>query len=338
MRSQATQERHQAFKQALWDVLVKVTGNKSVPAQPEVQALFLRATQLVQQYRYQELLSSEQSKPEKPVFTEELVDTLPEAEPTHKLLVQFAKEALNRHLTQLGIPVWGRERPATLVWLAVEEHQKPRYLMSGNTESKPKARLEAIASLRGLPILLPLMDFEDRSNVRFADIRGNFSKPVLDGSMRYGVESVLTGVLVQDPKGRWIAQWTVYRNGQANTWRTASPELDENLLSGIQGVAGVLAAELGTGGFGAQEDKVALMVHDIRSLQDYARVVDYLSNLSVVEAVQVSQVNEDKLRLDLQIKGSRRDLERGISQGGVLVAALQAATAEADLLNYSFLH
>ena len=49
---QSKAERDKGFASALWDVLVKVTGDRSVPSRPELQVLFQRAPSLVQQYSY----------------------------------------------------------------------------------------------------------------------------------------------------------------------------------------------------------------------------------------------------------------------------------------------
>ena len=174
---QTDDERRKAFAGALWDVLVKVTGDRSVPSRPEVQALFRRADKLVQQFQYREIeapVEADVAEPGEQVdslsFDVDVnVDTGAESGgPTHVLWIQFAPETVERHLSRLGIPLWGKERPETLVWLAVEDGRQ-RYLLSTSTDSDVHGELLSVAAQRGVPVLLPVMDVADRRAVRFAD-------------------------------------------------------------------------------------------------------------------------------------------------------------------------
>ena len=90
-RSEASQAA--AFEAALKIVLVRVTGRRAAEEDPALAPLVANARRYVQQYR---------------------------AAPDNQLWVAFDSAAIDRWLTQNDQPIWGRERPSTYVWLAVQ--------------------------------------------------------------------------------------------------------------------------------------------------------------------------------------------------------------------------
>ena len=59
-----------------------------------------------------------------------------------------------------------------------------------------------------MPVVVPLMDLTDRSNVSIAEVWGNFSQPVEQASLRYEAERVITARLFQPPfSNSWQLDW-----------------------------------------------------------------------------------------------------------------------------------
>lgn len=347
---QSDDERRKAFATALWDVLVKVTGDRTVPARPEVQGLFRQAGKLVQQYRYQAIetpSAGEAAQGATQVDTFDLdsggalnVDTGADpGAPTHLLWIQFAPETVKKQLSRLGIALWSKERPETLVWLAVEDARQ-RYLLGANSNTEVRAALMAAAAQRGVPLILPVMDVADRRNVRFADLRGNFVQPVWSASRRYGVDSILAGNLTRTVNGNWQAQWTLHRRGRTSSWRVQSEEMAPGLLSGVEGVGSVLSRELAVAYFSSNDaGSTRLTIHDVDGVADYTQVVRYLRGLSLVEEVMVERVNNGRLTVALQLRGDPEDLRRSIALGNTLVALREAVDGENPqrVLQYAYL-
>ena len=93
--------RIEAFRTALSQTIVRVTGDQAALGGEPARALLEDPARLVQQYRY---------------FTEPSV-----SQPALKLWVRFDGDAIRRSLQTQGMSYWGGERPDTLVWLAVED-------------------------------------------------------------------------------------------------------------------------------------------------------------------------------------------------------------------------
>ncbi len=82
-----------AFQNAMRTVLIRVTGRRNADEDPALSSLVSNARRYVQQYR---------------------------AGADGQLWVAFDGPAIERWLTQNGQPLWGHERPTTLMLVAVQ--------------------------------------------------------------------------------------------------------------------------------------------------------------------------------------------------------------------------
>jgi uncharacterized protein len=292
---QSAPEREQALRKALAEVLVKVSGDRAAPRRaPQVME---GAGRYVQQYGYRTAAQ-------------------PGAE--LQLWARFDAAAVDRALQQAGLPVWGRVRPTALVWLAVESGQQ-RYLLGADEPSQERAALEAAAERRGLPVLLPLLDLEDQGALKFADVWGGFGDMIMRASARYQTEAVLVGRLHRAAAGTWSARWTLYGAGASAHWE-AQGSAEEAIGEGVDGLADALAARFAGPAGEREQVRLTVAVTHIDSLAGYARAERHLRGLGPVAAVQVAQVEPDRITFELQVRGGRAALEQAISLGGALAA------------------
>jgi len=300
--SQQPGERNAAMKTALARVLVRVTGQRSLPEQGPARSMLEDPNRFVQQYRY---------------------FTVPDSKPPRLMLrVRFDGDGIRRALRQQGVSYWGgSERPDTLIWLAVEE-QGRRTIVSAQDSSAAYEQLQQAARQRGVPLLFPLMDLEDQSRVRFGDIWGGFFDQVLVASDRYNPQAVLIGRLNRGQSGNWMARWDMQVSGKRSSWSDSNIQLDKLLQAGIDNVADNLASSLAVTGSGADGSRVKITVEDINTLTAYARVNDYLSSLTAVRQLQVEQVFGSTVTYGLQLNGSLSGLTRTIAIGTVLESSM----------------
>ena len=300
--SQQPGERTAAMKTALARVLVRVTGQRSLPEQGPARSMLEDPNRFVQQYRY---------------------FTVPDSKPPRLMLrVRFDGDGIRQALRQQGASYWGgSERPDTLIWLAVEE-QGRRTIVSAEDSSVAYGQIQQAARQRGVPLLFPLMDLEDQSRVRFGDIWGGFFDQVLAASDRYNPQAVLIGRLNRGQSGSWMARWDLQVAGKKSSWSDSNIQLDKLLQAGIDNVADKLASSLAVTGLGADGSRVKITVEDINTLGAYARVNDYLSSLTTVRQLQVEQVSGSTVTYGLQLNGSLQGLTRTIAIGTVLESSM----------------
>lgn len=161
-----------AFTSALAQVLVRVTGQRDVGADEALVGLLARPRALVRQWSY----------------TRE------------GLWVEFDSALVARELRAVERPVWGTERPRVLIWLAIDDGERPAFVLGEQYSAWPpqlesieeddqeawpawpgpvaparlpvdgfpdamRELLDEIAVVRGLPLALPVMDLADRVRV-----------------------------------------------------------------------------------------------------------------------------------------------------------------------------
>lgn len=313
---QSDAARDEALRHALAEVLVRVTGDTAVAQAPGAAPLLGNARRYVGQFSYERRL------PE---------DAEPGSEPRLFLQARFDGAALEQAVRQAGLPFWGTERPATLVWLAYQNGSE-RGLVgadSGGVAADARTALQRAARMRGVPLVLPLLDTEDRRAVSVADIWGGFDERVLAASRRYAADTVLVGKL-QQLGPAWRADWRLIgEEGEISRWQSMPAALPGVLSGGIDPLADAYAARfaLRPGGEGAVTgSRVELHVLGVDGLRDYGTLLEYLRDLTLVRSLRVERLDGEELVLGLQLSGDVEHLERAIALGRRLQPAPRPAS------------
>jgi hypothetical protein len=286
--------RQEAYKAALGEVLLRVSGTQ-LSSDPEmIELLFPSPASYVVQFRPGE------------------DDTL---------WVSFDGEAIEQVLRQSGQTVWGGERPVTLIWLAVDWGQGDREIIaagdpdqnrdSGRSIDRDRLlrqRVMDMAERRGLPVLFPLLDTEDQQNVTFSDIWGGFDEQLLVASERYDVDSVLVGRIRPDSNQR--NRWNYYFADDERIW-SGEPESVLGL------VADKLADEFAISG-DATLEYVDLNVSGIDSIETYGEIQNLLSATNVIESFAISEVVGDRIQFRIEAVGGVDRLRRALRLNGLI--------------------
>jgi len=133
---QDREEREEAIRAGLNQVLVRVTGSNQVLTVPVIEAALTQPTRYVQRFRYQKQDLAGQTQ--------------------LTLWVRFDEGVITKLLHDNQMPVWGRTRPATLVWLVVDDRHKRTLISNDSKADEARRIIEEQARLRGLPLRLPL--------------------------------------------------------------------------------------------------------------------------------------------------------------------------------------
>ena len=167
---EAKNPRDDAYKLALAEVLLRVSGSELSANTAAIRELFPNPASYVMQFR-------------------------PGA--NDSLWVSFDGQAIEQILRNAGQTVWGAERPLTLVWLAVDWGRGSREIIAAddpdrtagasrslNLNQRLRERIVKVAEQRGLPLVFPLLDSIDLQNVTFSDIWGGFDERIVAASGR----------------------------------------------------------------------------------------------------------------------------------------------------------
>jgi len=301
---QAAATREKGVAIALRVVLVKVTGDRNVASRSAIAPLLEEAQRYVQQYRYRAV---------SPTTADGSV--LPEE--SLELWVRFDAGTLDKRLRDLGVPIWGKQRPSTLVWLVVED-EGGRRLIGTDEESEYLSVLKERASVRGIPMLIPLLDLEDNARLKPSDVWGGFREPILKASERYHSDTVLSGRIVPIFPGLWEARWEFYLDGQSVSWISQGDLPAFVIDEGIDTLADNLAARFVRTGVYTEKTGVEVVVTDIFNVDEYARTLHYLQSLKAVTGVQVKRVDPGKVTFLVTAHGGADAIAQAVSLGKTL--------------------
>jgi hypothetical protein len=299
-----------AYQAALTEVLVRVTGTTAVVESEEMAMLFPNPAQFVSRYQ---------------------------TGPDGTLIISLEREAIERVLRQAAAPVWGTERPLTLVWLAVDWGMGEREIVGADDPDRLpgdarsidrnkllRERILEVAGRRGIPVAFPLLDVEDLTNVSFSDLWGGFDERLLLASARYEATSVLVGRIRPDDLLQ-PHRWTWYFGEQRLSW-PGHPE------DAVGTLADALAAELVIDP-NQPVDTIHLTISGVDSVVAYGRVQRYMENLRVIDKLLVSKVAADKITYSVQVQGGAERLNNALLSSGMLEPVDSIGVIDTSLYN-----
>lgn len=273
-----------AFQAALKVVLVRVTGSRGADQDPALAPLVNNARRYVQQYR---------------------------DAPDNKLWVAFDGPAIERWLTQNGQPLWGSERPITVVWLGIESGPQAGTLVTAQDGSDLKAAIDAAAAARGVPLLWPSAAELQKYHVDYSSLSGLGSAPSAPVSLveiahRLGGEGVLIGRAANATATAGV-RWT-------HSFQDRSTEVS-GAIEGVNHAADTYAALFAANGALAPVD---IEVSGIADLREYASVQTFLEAQTFISHVSVQGLAGDTVRFRITTRGGAAPLQHALALNGRL--------------------
>lgn len=309
--SQSGNERISALKQAMRFVLVKVGGQESVhQSSVNARKVFNKALKnyksYMAQYRYER--AGDQ------IF----------------LVATFDEAKINDLFSQANLPLWGRLRPLILLWV-VDEHGLSRNVLSDSSVSQLPAIAKQFSNYRGLPLMMPLMDLTDLTQINTAELWGRFPQSVKQASQRYLAEAIViirisnSSLLPElaEPENcqplcaqnNYVLDWTLISPSRQSQAQQKSQQYSElyqgqnrqNLIEqALADITQVIYQEYALST--TTQNEFLIDVANIDSLTTYLNVSSFLEQLSSVQSVKLISAKGSNWRFDLKLIGSQRSL------------------------------
>jgi len=308
VEGQSAEQRTDGIRRAFMQMLIKVTGNRNVAQRPELQGDIEQAPRYVQQFRYR--LDAGRA----PAATEGAADSEGSA---RLLTVQFDGAAVQRLLRERRLPVWGENRPSGLVWLGIESRGQRR-VMRPELDDSLLGAMTGAAEKRGIPLILPLMDLEDQSGIRVADLWGDFEQNIRRASQRYSPDLIVTGRMTQLSGRLWRVTWNLYHGDRVSSWSDEGSDPIGLAHEGVEHVSDLLAERYAPVGGEANLSRIRLRVSGVTELTQYVGVGRFLQSQSSVERADMVSVEPEAVTYELQVRGGIQVLEQGLALGGMI--------------------
>ena len=283
-----------SYRTALIEALIRSTGSSATANAEELEVLF--------------------SNPIRYVLQQQVGSN-------NTLIVTLDGPAIERTLRDSGVPIWGSDRPLTIIWLAIDWGLGDREIISAADSSYSfssdrfidrnhllRERVHVVAARYGVPIIFPLLDIEDLERIDFIDIWGGFDGPLLDASSRYQASSVLVGRIRTDDLAS--PRWTWHMGEQRIDWVGQPEQAIEQLAEAL------VLSDVAQGQHG--NESLELNISGIQSIHDYGQVQRYIENIRGVESLMVEMVVSNRITYLVKLQGRSNQLKNTLALSGFL--------------------
>lgn len=288
---EAEEQLQAGYRSGLEEVLVRVSGDRSVLNREGIEAHLENARALLQSWQFE-----------------------PPGAGDNQLQMAFAPQAVNRVLADTGAPVWGVNRPRTLAWIAVQDGGDRGLLVETGESSDQgwSALIRDHARQRGLPLVLPPAE-RAGDRTLLSEVWGQFMGQVARASS--GIEHDLLAVVrIARRNGGWQASW-LYQGRGLEQSRSVAAETPEALAQAmVDAWTTELASRFGVTGSAINTGPyVRLVLEGVTTPVAYAASKQALAQLNPVTAVGAISVSGDRLVFRVEHSGQVAQLQQNIA-------------------------
>jgi len=282
---QTSQSLASASRDALADVLVKVSGSEEVLANPLIRSELGGARKQVQQYAYS------RGDEEGELYAR----------------FEFAGSYVNGLVARAGEPLWTANRPRVLLWLVLED-STGRQFVSRDSTPELAEQISKEFSRRGVPLQFPLYDLADSAALSTEEAWRLYGPALQSASQRYNVQNVLAGRLASLSTGNWVGDWSYHYGRDRSDRSFTAPSSQVFARDGASLVAEAMAGRYAVAPSLEQGSGVTLSVTGVQRYADYAHIVSWLEKLELVEHANVEEIRGDEIVLRLHANAEATQL------------------------------
>lgn len=291
--SEQASDRPQAIAAAWQQILVKISGNSALQEMQALPTNLSDPSVAVRSYSYEHY----QDASDKPLL---------------KLRVQFDPKQVDTFLSKEGQSVWKKPRPIVLVWLATQT-PTGRQLLANDSDTVFPALFAQNSMRRGIMFMLPQMDLNELNAVSVRDVWWHRYGLLSDTAKRYHSGAVLVGRITQE-KGLWHGDWTLVLENQRPHWEISDVDADQMINTVVDKAVDALAKQYAKVTKQLVAGQVLLIVTNVNSVTQYAKVLSYLKGLPMVTQVEILRVEPSQIVFALELNGGVDALQKTLAK------------------------
>ena len=303
---------NQAYKQ----VLVKVAGNRAILKEQAVVERVSNAQAMVTEFRL--------------INASDGMSRLAE--------VRFDPAQIQDILMAAGQEVWVDKRPAMILWLV---NADPNSDIIYHLEHYPK--LQQLASdidiQRGISLVIPLLDLEDRNRITAQNIRQLDIEAISKASERYDTPLQLIGKIQEtnvDQNTRVTIDWYLIQDFSRRHYSTSHRQLLAALHNGLEEAIDNVAHRYihKASNFSDSVRPIVLTVSDIKSIDHYTNLLHYLQQLDIIKQIEVKHIGQADVTLQMGVMGGRLAFVKMLADNQHLKPLKEGGALDSQNLRY----
>jgi len=273
------------------EVIVRASGDRDAVANEVVKKALRQNSQYLSQISYGQL-NGEQT-----------------------LRMGFSAPHIRSLLSQAQLPVWPASRANILVWLV--EEQTDRNIIWEHSPSTVLEQLKSQADKRGLPLTVPVGDFDDITGVAVSDLWGGFIQPVGAASQRYPVDAVL----VVKAQGNSL-RWTLYDQKPATIGVTRQAPLsgsnngEDAAVKMINQLSDYYAKKTAVVVANESSEAIKVRFTELSDAVGFFTLENNLKKLSSVASIDILKIQGNEVTFNVHLLSSPEEFKQEVLRAG----------------------
>ncbi|RJY18714.1 DUF2066 domain-containing protein [Parashewanella spongiae] len=231
-----------------------------------------------------------------------------------KLNVVFEEQKVLALLRSAKVPVWGKQRPSTLLWTVLAHDSNDFEIMSETTVNELSQSINVAANEYSVPVLFPIMDFTESTSISGTDIKELFVDRFYELSARYNA-GYFALVSISESGSMYSYSLNLYnideqgfnkaeiiKSGKAKT----SPELSQALINSLSEYYSKKFAVITAD----DSDIVHVTFEEISDLKGLISLENYLKEFTIIQSLYTSGINNRSVTFRIKLYGTKDDLYR----------------------------
>jgi hypothetical protein len=285
-----------AKAQGLEQVLIKASGQKDVASNPVIEKAMKSTSPYLSQISFGNLDGQKTLK------------------------VAFNPKQIQGLLTQAGLPYWSESRSSVLVWI-VEEDRYERQIIWEQSGSNVTRLLNQFSDSRGLPVMVPVGDFDDVIGISAPEIWGTFVDPISKASQRYPADALLVLRIQHLSSGRATVRWTLFDQTPSKMIGSQqSPmsgqergEFSASLQQVVDQVSDYFAGKSAVQVSDVSTENVTVQFLEVKSSRDFFQLESLFKSLNSVASTEVLKIQGSEVTFNVHLLAPVMDFQRELN-------------------------
>ncbi|MDW6001544.1 DUF2066 domain-containing protein [Vibrio mangrovi] len=245
--------------------------------------------------------------------------------------MQFGSKQIRTLLTQAQLPFWPEKRATILVWY-VEDQNFQRNIAWENVANSDIQQLKQLAEERGLPLIVPVGDFDDITGIEASDVWGGFLQPIRDASRRYHPDAIL---IVRAQSGE--LNWKLYDQSPENLLDVSISPVSGNFNGEhaqeqlVDQLTQYYARKNRVIVSGESSHSMLLKVTHLSRAVHFFTLEQALNQLSSVAAVDVVNVQGDEVTFRVHLLTTQEEFEQELTSVSLIERQPSPVNSETGL-------
>jgi len=296
--TQRESERRSAMAEGFSQVLLRISGSKIILDEPTI----VEARNNAQRY----VIGFSYAKPQGDINSGG-----GHAAYNYSLKLKFDARAIIHLLREAQLPIWGKNRPPLMVWWVFDDGV--RQIVNMESALGLQAAFSQQASLRGVPLIFPLLDLQDNASLETRDIWGFFFDKVKQASVRYGSQNILVGrTFIQGDQSE--SRWVLLSENEISWAEKKTGRVINVLPEAINFAADNLAERYAVSSISGNGALLPIAIYGVNNLKQFAELERFFQTMDIVESVSLASIQQDQVIFNLSLRTGLARLQKAISK------------------------